>query len=146
MVEDEEGDGLPHLAERLNVLFANVPRRGGPQLYSNEQAAEDLAAAGVPVTSGYLRQLRSGKRRNPTARLLGSIANLFDVPITYFFDDEQARNIATQLEQLARLRDAGARGIVARSTGQDAGGLGDLGPILEQIRKLDREQGEGPAR
>jgi transcriptional regulator with XRE-family HTH domain len=54
---------------------------------SSAGAAEDLSAAGYTVTSGYLRQLRSGKRRNPTARLLAGIAKLFEVPITYFFDD-----------------------------------------------------------
>lgn len=144
MNPDEGGDGLPHLAERLNVLFDHVPRRGGSHLYSNERAAEDLAAAGMSVTAGYLRQLRSGKRRNPTARLLAAIADLFEVPITYFFEDEQAEKIATQLRALSQLRTAGVRGIMARSSGVTAQDLGDLGPILDQIRALEgREPVDG---
>jgi transcriptional regulator with XRE-family HTH domain len=142
-VSQDEGDGIPHLAERLNVLFDHVPRRGGSDLYSNERAAEDLAAAGVPVTAGYLRQLRSGKRRNPTARLLAAIADLFEVPITYFFEAELADRIATQLRALSKLRTAGVRGIVARSSGLTAEELGDLGPILDQIRGLEGRNDQG---
>jgi len=136
---DDEGDGLPRLAERLNLLFAHVPRPGGSELYSNERAASDLAAAGISVTAGYLRQLRSGKRRNPTARLLAGIAQLFEVPITYFFDDDQADKITTQLQALTRLRAAGVRGIVARSGDLTADDLNALAPLLEQIRQLDEE-------
>lgn len=143
MTPDVE-DGLPHFAERLNVLFAHVPRSAGSELYSNERAAEDLTAAGFSVTAGYLRQLRSGKRRNPTARLLAGIAELFGVPITYFFDAELAEKVATQLAALTKLRNAGVRGIVARSgsklTEQD---LDDLEPILEQIRQLERDRRGG---
>lgn len=145
-MSSDEGDGLPHLAERLNILFEHVPRRGGSDLYTNERAAEDLTAAGMPVTAGYLRQLRSGKRRNPTARLLAAIADVFDVPITYFFETEQADRIATQLRALTQLRTAGVREIMARSNGLSPQDLGDLGPILDQIRALESRDDEGGRR
>ena len=139
MTADEEADGLPHLAERLNLLFAHVPRPGDSELYSNERAAADLLTAGISVTAGYLRQLRSGKRRNPTARLLAAIAQLFEVPITYFFDDDEADKIATQLQALTRLRAAGVRGFVAGSGDHTAEDLNALAPLLEQIRQLDED-------
>lgn len=142
LVAPDDEDGLPHLAERLNVLFAHVPRPDGPELYSNERAAEDLTSGGVSVTPGYLRQLRSGKRRNPTARLLGAIARLFDVPITYFFDDRQADAVAQQLQNLTRLRAAGVRGIVARSAAVTPQDIDDLGIVLDEIRRL--ESGDSP--
>lgn len=142
-VSSDEGDGLPHLAERLNILFEHVPRRGGSDLYSNERAAEDLTAAGMPVTAGYLRQLRSAKRRNPTARLLAAIADLFEVPITYFFEDDQADKIAAQLQALSQFRTASVRGIMARSSGIAAQDLDDLGPILDQIRNLEKREQSG---
>jgi len=142
---DGESDGLPHLAARLNVLFEHVPGRGGIDLYSNERAAEDLTAAGVPVTAGYLRQLRSGKRRNPTARLLAAIADLFEVPITYFFEAEQADRITAQLRALSQLRTAGVRGIMARSSGLTPEAFEELGPILDQIRAREaRDDRDGP--
>lgn len=149
MSADEAGDGLPHdglphLAERLNVLFDHVPRRGGSDLYSNEQAAEDLTTAGTPVTAGYLRQLRSGKRRNPTARIIAAIAQLFEVPVTYFFDAGQADKIADQLRALSQFRTAGIRSIMARSSGVTAEDLGDLGPILDQIRAREVQERRSP--
>lgn len=133
----EEDEGIPHLADRLNVLFGRVPRRGGSQPYSNERAAEELGVAGVSVTGTYLSQLRSGKRSNPSAKLLMGIADLFDVPITYFFDEDQAAKIEAQLDALAALRNAGVRGIVARAVGVSDVGIANLGGVLEQIRRIE---------
>jgi transcriptional regulator with XRE-family HTH domain len=146
MADDEESGGLPHLADRLNVLFARVPRRNSHQTYSNERAAEELTDAGVSVTGAYLSALRSGRRNNPSARLLAAIAELFEVPITYFFDDEQARKIESQLNTLGALRSAGVRGIVARSAGVSEEGLANLAAILEQLRKVEGLDDEEPSR
>jgi len=134
---DEDGGGLPHLADRLNVLFSRVPRPGTNQPYSNDRAAEDLSSAGVSVTGAYLSQLRSGRKNNPSARLLAGIADLFEVPITYFFDDEQARQIEAQLHTLVALRNAGVRSIVARSAGVSEAGIASLAAILEQLRRME---------
>ena len=139
---DEDAGGLPHLADRLNVLFARVPRPGTNQPYSNDRAAEDLSSAGVSITGAYLSQLRSGKKNNPSARLLAGIADLFEVPITYFFDDEQAKKIEDQLNTLVALRKAGVQGIVARSAGVSEAGLASLAAILEQLRKMEGLDGD----
>ena len=82
---DEDGGGLPHLADRLNELFARVPRPGTNQPYSNDRAAEELSSAGVSVTGAYLGQLRSGKKSNPSARLIAGIAELFEAFARSFF-------------------------------------------------------------
>ena len=134
---DEDGGGLPHLADRLNELFARVPRPGTNQPYSNARAAEVLSSAGVSVTGAYLGQLRSGKKSNPSARLVAGIAELFEVPVTYFFDDDQARQIEDQLNALAGIRSAGVRGIVARSVGVSDAGIASLAAILEQLRLIE---------
>lgn len=133
----EDAGGLPHLADRLNVLFARVPRPGTSQPYSNDRAAEDLSSAGISVTGAYLSQLRSGKKNNPSARLLAGIAELFGVPITYFLNDEQAEKIEKQLNTLVALRSAGVRGIVARSAGVSDAGIASLAAILEQLRMME---------
>lgn len=142
MAEEDEA-GIPHLAGRLNTLFARVPRRGGGQLYSNERAAEELSAAGIPVTGAYLWQLRAGRRTNPSARLLNGIAELFGVPITYFFDEGEAARVEAQLEALAALRSSGVQGIVARAAGVSDAGLANLSAILEHIRKMEGLDEEG---
>lgn len=138
MTEAEGGGGLPHLAERLNLLFTTVPREvGSKQPYTIEQAAEEITAAGVPVTGRYLNQLRSGNRDNPSARLLGAIANLFGVPVSYFFDDEQAARVEAQLEALVAIRDARIQSIVARTKGISDAGIANLDAILNQIRQIE---------
>lgn len=135
---EEDGDrGIPHLADRLNALFARVPASGTSQLYSNDRAAKELGDAGVKVTGSYLSLLRSGKQRNPSARLLGAIADLFDVPVTYFFDDDQAAAINAELDLLIGLRDTQVRGILTRAAGLSDRGKANLGAILDQIRQME---------
>lgn len=134
---DEDGGGLPHLADRLNELFARVPRPGTNQPYSNDRAAEELSSVGVSVTGAYLGQLRSGKKSNPSARLVAGIAELFEVPITYFFDDDQAQRIDDQLNALVGIRSASVRGLVARSVGVSDAGIASLAAILEQLRLME---------
>ena len=137
MAAEEEVGGLPHLADRLNVLFARVPRPGTNQRYTNERAAEELTDAGVSVSGAYLSLLRSGKKNNPTARLLAAIAELFQVPITYFFDADEAERITQQLDLVVALRNAGVQGIVSRAAGVSDTGIANLAAILEQIRKME---------
>lgn len=145
MSEDEEqhhGGGVPHLADRLNALFARVPQPGSTHLYSNERAAKELSAKGVKVTGTHLSLLRSGKRNNPSARLLAAIADLFDVPLTYFFDEHQAATINAELDLLAGLRDTQVRGILARAAGLSDSGRASLGAILDQIRQMEGREND----
>ena len=142
LAEQDDSGGLPHLAERLNVLFARIPRRGGTQPYSNERAAEELAAAGISVTGTYLSQLRSGRRNNPSARLLAGIAELFEVPIGYFFDAEQAAKVEEQLDALVAMRNSRVRGILARTAGVSEAGIANLSAALDHIRHIERLNGE----
>lgn len=135
--EDGGGGGVPQLAERLNVLFSRVPRHGTNQPYTNDRAAEELTALGVSVSGAYLSLLRSGKKNNPSARLLAAIAELFEVPITYFFDAREAQRITEQLDALVALRNAGVEGIVSRAAGVSDAGIANLAGILEQIRKME---------
>lgn len=135
--QTQEG-GLPHLAERLNILFARIPQRGATQPYTNDRAADELNVAGISVTGTYLSQLRSGKRSNPSARLLAGIADLFEVPIGYFFDADQAAKIEEQLDALAALRSSGVRAILARTAGVSEAGIANLSAALEHIRHVER--------
>ena len=138
----EEDEGLPHLAERLNFLFDYIPAPDDPSArYSNKKVADELTQTGMSVTAGYLAQLRSGKRRNPTARLLAAVGTHFGVPINYFLDDEVAEKIQTQLKALGLLRAAGVRGIIGRSTNNlTAEDIVALGPILDVIRNVQENK------
>lgn len=134
-VSETEQSGIPHLPERLNALFSRIPQRpGSPQLHTNQSAAKAISQSGVRVTSTHISLLRSGKRNNPSARLLAAIADLFDVPITFFFDAGLAERIIGELDLLAGLRDTQVRAILARATGADDHDNLDLAALIRQIR------------
>lgn len=135
-----QGDGVPHLAQRLNALFARIPPPNSRQLYTNERAAKEITTAGVRVTGTHLSLMRSGKRDNPSARLLAAIADLFDVPITYFFDEDQARNIDSELAVLAGLRDADVRGILTRAADLSESSRANLGSVLNRIMEMENQR------
>lgn len=136
-------EGLPQLAERLNDLFAKVPKPGGGQPYSNDAVAAALSEHGVSVTGVYISQLRSGRKANPSARLLHALAKHFGVPVTYFFDEAEAASIGSQLDALAELRDSRIEGIMTRTHGVSDENLAHLSSIVETIRKLEGLDDDG---
>jgi hypothetical protein len=136
LVGEAEG-GVPGLADRLNHLFATVPRSSRQGLWTNEQASAALAAGGTYMSDGYLSQLRSGKRNNPSARNLAAIAELFAVPVDYFFNPETAAKIDADLRLLVAVRDVGVQDLALRAHGLSAESLAGLAGIIEQVRKLE---------
>jgi hypothetical protein len=129
---------MPSLAEQLQRLFATVPRPGGRDYWMNEEAAAAITAAGTAISPGYLSQLRTGKRDNPSARHLAAIARLFEVPIEYFFDPEVAEKIDADLRLLTAVRDAGVQGIALRAQGLSQKSLEGLAGMIEHIRYLEQ--------
>lgn len=86
LVMAHEGE-IPELAERMEMLFRQHPDPDG-EIRSNYYVSHELRRRfGVVVSPQYISYLRSGRRTNPSAALLHAIASIFDVPITYFFDD-----------------------------------------------------------
>lgn len=130
------GEGVPDLATRLNRLFDNIPKPGGGQ-YSNEAAAQALADLGVSVTAQHIWHLRTGRRDNPSFRLLEGIARLFGVPIAYFSDEETERQVTEQMATLSSLRDSGVKSLLMRAQGVSPENVQHLGAILEQIRRME---------
>lgn len=129
-------DGLPGLAHRLDLLFRTVPSASG-EFYTNESAAQELSASGVPVSGAHLAAMRTGKRNNPSARLIAAVAELFEVPVTYFFDAATARRVESQINVLTAMQSAGVQTLVARSAGLSETGIANLTAILEQLRQIE---------
>ncbi len=131
-------DGLPGLADKLNHLFATVPRSAtSTRLHSNDSAAEALQQYGIRVTKTHLSHLRAGRRDNPSARLLAGIAQLFGVPIAYFFDEDLAREVNHQLATLVAMRDTRVKNLMTRAQGVSPESLAQIEGILDQIRRLE---------
>lgn len=132
--------GVPSLSPKLEHLFAVVPRSTGGR-YTNETAAQALAEAGMKVSAVHLSHLRSGRRNNPSARLLAALAELFGVPIGYFFDSAIEERVNSELSTLLALHDTRVKGLMLRAQGLNRQNFQKLENVLEQIRR-DQEQAE----
>ena len=135
-MSDTDG-GVPGLADRLNHLFSTIPRPDRQGLWTNEQASAALAAAGNYMSDAYIGQLRNGKRNNPSARNLAAIAELFAVPVDYFFNPETAAKIDADLRLLTAVRDSGIQGLALRAQGLSPESIASLAGIIEQVRKIE---------
>lgn len=99
MAESNREDGpveLSGLAARIEALFHTV-RRPDREQYTNEEVARACReATGESFSTTYLWQLRTGRRDNPTKRHLEALAQFFQVPPAYFFDERQGAEIAKE--------------------------------------------------
>jgi transcriptional regulator with XRE-family HTH domain len=127
------------LAEKIEALF-RVVRRPDHQPYSNEDvAAACRQATGESFSATYLWQLRTGRRDNPTKRHLEALAQFFDVPPAYFFDDAEGERIASQLELLGALRDANVRSVALRAVGLSPQALDTVSDLIDVIARREQE-------
>lgn len=141
-----EGPGIPGLAGKLQHLFTTIPQPDGRGTYTNDAVAIELGKIGVRVTSTHVSHLRTGRRDNPSARLIAGLAEVFGVPIAYFFDVEREQAVNDQLEALKALRDVQAQGLMLRpggAGGLDAASVLQLVAALKQIRKEGRHDAVG---
>lgn len=126
------GGGVQGLADKLERLFETVPKASGGR-HSNESAALALSEAGVKVSAVHISHLRSGRRNNPSARLLAALAALFGVRIGYFFDSAVEEETNADLARLRALADSGLQSVMMRS-GISRKNLRYIDAILSAIR------------
>jgi transcriptional regulator with XRE-family HTH domain len=138
-----EGNGTAStLAEKIDALF-RVVRRPDREAYTHEEVARACReATGESFSATYLWQLRTGRRDNPTKRHLEALAQFFQIPVAYFFDDEQDARIAAELELLGALRDARVRSVALRAVNLSPEGMGTISDMIDLIAK--REAGRNP--
>ena len=124
------------LAEKVDRLFSQVrPTKGE---YSYEHVASAIRAEGGPTISAtYLWQLRKGLRDNPTMKHLEALSSFFGVPAAYFFDDEAAARVDSELTLLATIRDASVRKVALRASGLSPESLDTIADMIERVRKLE---------
>ncbi|TDB83993.1 XRE family transcriptional regulator [Micromonospora fluostatini] len=125
------------LAEKINRLFEVVRRPDREQYRNDEVAAACREATGESFSATYLWQLRNGRRDNPTKRHLEALAQFFQVPTAYFFDDEQSARIAGELELLGALRDSAVRQIALRAVTLSPEGLDTISDMIEAIGRRE---------
>ncbi|NEA97628.1 helix-turn-helix domain-containing protein [Streptomyces sp. SID13726] len=128
------------LAEKIDALFRIVRRPNREQFSHEEVARACREATGESFSATYMWQLRTGRRDNPTKRHLEALAQFFDVPVAYFFDDAEGAAIAKELELLGALRDAGVRSVALRAVNLSPEGVST---ISDMIDVLARREGTG---
>jgi transcriptional regulator with XRE-family HTH domain len=129
-------DGL--LARRLDHLFRTVhPATRKPYTPADVAVAMN-EAAGERVTSGtYLWQLRTGRKDNPTYKVLIGLADFFGVSPTYFFDDTTVEKGVLPPELVAALRDDAVRDIALRAAGLSERSLQVIAETVSLARERD---------
>ncbi|GAA2347188.1 MULTISPECIES: helix-turn-helix domain-containing protein [Streptomyces] len=134
------------LAEKLDTLF-RVVRRPNREQFSHEEVARACReATGESFSATYMWQLRTGRRDNPTKRHLEALAQFFDVPVAYFFDDDQGAAIAKELELLGALRDAGVRSVALRAVNLSPEGVNTISDMIDVLARRESAAGGGEQR
>lgn len=90
---------LERLAANLNRLMASVPQApSSPRLWSDRGLAQAMTARGCPTTHVWVLKTRSGELRNPSAAKVAAMADIFGVPVSYFFDAGVASSVNARLD------------------------------------------------
>lgn len=131
------------LAGKINKLFQLVRKPNGENLTNEEVATACREATGESFSATYLWQLRTGRRDNPTKRHLEALANFFDVPVAYFFDDEHGQQLRAEIELLGALRNADVRDIALRAANLSADGLDTVTDIIDVMVKREAKRKAG---
>ncbi|MFF4709700.1 XRE family transcriptional regulator [Streptomyces sp. NPDC001288] len=127
------------LADRIEHLFQTV-RRPDRTPYSNEEVARCCRElTGESFSTTYLWQLRTGRRDNPTKRHLEALASFFEVPVAYFFDDDDGL-VHEEVALLSAMKDAGVRDVALRAVGLSADGLGTVRDLIDAIARREAER------
>ena len=137
----DEGNGTAGtLAAKIDALF-RVVRREDREAYTHEEVARACReATGESFSATYLWQLRTGRRDNPTKRHLEALAQFFQIPVAYFFDDEQGARISAELELLGALRDAGVRSVALRAVNLSPEGMGTISDMIDLIARREADR------
>ncbi|AHH94743.1 helix-turn-helix domain-containing protein [Kutzneria viridogrisea] len=143
--EESAGELAAKLARLIAVRYPDEATRPGFAKLA-QQIAEH---SGTKISSTYLWELATGKKRNLTQGTLGTLARFFGVPPEYFLNEEVAARVDSQLELAAALRNNRVRSIALRAEGLSDETLDSILTMLSQARKIEKlppleEPGEAP--
>ncbi len=143
---DEKETEAKSLADKLNYLFATVHPRGRGE-YTHEEVAEEISRRGVTsVSHTYIWQLRSGIKSNPTMAIIEALSDFFGVPPAYFFDQEAAARIDTELELLEAMRDTDVRRLAIRASNLSSESLRTIIEMVDRVGELEGKPGKADER
>ncbi|GAB3575217.1 helix-turn-helix domain-containing protein [Amycolatopsis endophytica] len=124
------------LAAKITHLIATLYPDGRPG-YAR-LAAQIRERTGATLSSTYLWELASGRKRNLTQETLGTLAAFFGVPADYFLDDAMTSRVDAQLELAKALRNQKVRSIALRADGLSDATLDALLAMVTEARESER--------
>ena len=136
------------LAERIEHLFAQTAGPAGRPV-TLQEIVDRMTERGISTMSvSYLQQLRSGQAENPRVQHLRALADAFDVPATYFFEEEEAETGDGEVSDEAGSTDSatGERGIALRVHGLSEDALKSIRSVVELARRSERLDDPSPDR
>jgi transcriptional regulator with XRE-family HTH domain len=130
--------GRQSFAGKLAYLIETVhpPDRGS---YSYREIAAGIAHHPGAMTAAHINQLVSGKQPHPRIHYVEALASFFGVPVTYFFDDAAAAQIADQITQLSAWRDTEARHIAERVVELNPRDRNTVTNLIDSMRAYDEQ-------
>ncbi len=111
-------------AEKLNQLFEEKRKADGTR-WARKEVLERIPA----LTRIYLWRLQAGKVARPAYEIVTALAELFGVPPSYFFEEENEGSQANTENPTEELR------VVLRSFGLDRDAQKAVILMVEQLKK-----------
>jgi transcriptional regulator with XRE-family HTH domain len=150
MADDAPNPG-GFLAARLDLLFRTVVNPADSKPYSVAAVARAIndATGDSAISAGYVWQLKTGRRDNPTYRQLIALSRFFDVSPTFFFEEAETARGAIPADAALALKDDGVREIALRAAGLSERSLKTIAEMVANARALEdasSRRGRRPAR
>ncbi|WP_051898533.1 hypothetical protein [Sciscionella sediminilitoris] len=130
------GPDKPPFSVLLNLLF-HLYRHPEGREYTNQEVSDWCGEHGNYVSRVSVWQLREGRSRNPSLNNAAILAQFFGVSVSWFVDEDAARDIAAQLRLLAKVRDSRLRKVAGRADKLSPEGLLDA---MEHVERLQQER------
>jgi transcriptional regulator with XRE-family HTH domain len=120
------------IAQRLERLFEQTAGNGRP--VTLQEVIRRMDERGISSMSlSYLQQLRKGQALNPRLQHLRALADAFDVPLSYFVEDESQYPADPEVSLTPQ-----EQAIALRAHGLSASALESIRAIVELARKSER--------
>lgn len=139
MAKEQQVD-YPSLAEKIDRLIKAKRARERRSSSYKDLAAAIRALGGASISAAYLWQLHTGVKDNPQKKTLETLAHFFGVPVTYFFDTDEASRL---YEELPIALDVDVRKIALRAADLSPESRAVIGQMIEQARKIEAMHGSG---
>ncbi|MFD9248349.1 hypothetical protein [Streptomyces bottropensis] len=133
-------------ADRLNYLFDVLrPRDGDPAKkntrtgeFSNTYVAETVSGYGDgTITAAYIGKLRGPAGENPTIRIVRLLARFFQVPASYFVEDDVTERIVAQFQVVQQLHEHGVKNLALRAAGLSPASKEALLKMVDAARMME---------